>query len=119
MAVGGQATVADGVNAGMHEVQAPVGRPALDSTWSEADSAKLPQRDHSMLPLGKLGNSSIEGDLEGTWAGFGLTMRLNPAHVVHGPKVEGQMRAGDARFATELPHACPCKRLGARPCVKV
>ena len=68
-------------------------------------------RNDSMLPLGKLGNGSIEGDLEGAWADLGRYVRPNSAHVVHGPKVAGQMRAGGAVFATELPHVRPCAKV--------
>jgi hypothetical protein len=82
--------MADGVDAEVDKVQPAVARPPLDGSGSKAERAELPIRDDPILPLGKLGNGSIEGGPERTWAAFGLTMRLNAAHVLAG--VRGERR---------------------------
>ena len=84
MAIDAQPSMADGIRAHVDEVQASVASPTLDGARTKPERAKLPERDHSVLPLGELGNGSVERGPTGAWAAFGLTMRPNAAHVCHG-----------------------------------
>ena len=100
--------MAEGIDAKVDKVQPAVARPALDGSGSKAERAKLPIRDDPMLPLGKLGNGSIEGGPERTWAAFGLTMRPDAAHVRHGRMVGRKT----ARVALGLLRKCGAGLLG-------
>jgi hypothetical protein len=63
--VGSQPPVAHCIDAAVDQMPPPDTRSMLDGTWSKPERHELPIRDDPMLPLGKLGNGSIEGGLEG------------------------------------------------------
>jgi hypothetical protein len=75
MAVGRQAAVADGEDPAMNAMPPSGARSMLDGSGRHPQRNELPMRDDSVLPLRELGNSRIEGDLEGAWADLGRYVR--------------------------------------------
>ena len=69
--------MADGVDATVKAMPAASARSMLDRTRRQPEHNQLPMRDDSMLPLGELGNGSIESDRERTWAHLGRYVRPN------------------------------------------
>jgi hypothetical protein len=65
MPVGRQPPVAHCIDAAVDQMPPPDACSVLDGTGSKPERHELPIRDDPVLPLGELGNGSIEGRPEG------------------------------------------------------